>query len=124
MLETIKYMVNQFNLECANLGEKEARKKCEKVMNVRDRMVGMKDNQGVIVSRCRRSSPSLEGDFWEQTITESGWNCGCTGFSYSRKDALGFRKPCSHLVFTATATAVHHFKTGFLNVQYLEREVA
>lgn len=106
----LEYIINDFNADCSNESKRE--KITKRVLEVRNAMIGIKNNQGVIVAACKKSRADLEGDRHHITISASHYHCTCKAHLTSKRDEMNHKKPCKHIVFVASATAIYLAKGG------------
>jgi hypothetical protein len=106
----IEYIVNDFNTRCSNASF--LAKSSKRVLAVRNNVLRITDNNGIIVADCRRSKEAIEGDTYCITISDSHFHCSCIAFSTSKRDEFGHKIPCKHLIFVAASVAVHIARGG------------
>jgi len=100
MIDAVEYIVTKWNNETNAI-------KNQRVLAVRANILGIKNNNGTIVADCRRSKAAIEGSTYCITISDSHFHCSCLAFSTSKRDELGHKTPCKHLIFVAASVAVH-----------------
>jgi len=108
----LEYIINDFNTKCADPAY--LAKNGAKVFAVRDSMIGIKNNQGVIVAAVRKSKPDFEGNEYQITISENHFHCTCMAYQTSKRDALNHKVPCKHIIFTASSVAVYAAKNNLI----------
>lgn len=101
----IEYIVNNYNTRCLNASF--LAKSSKRVLAVRNNVLRITDNNGIIVADCKRNKKAIEGDTYCITISDSHFHCSCIAFSTSKRDEFGHKTPCKHLIFVAASVAVH-----------------
>ena len=104
----LEFIINNFNQDCAE--ELYRERAAVKMEQVKEQMISINNNQGTIVARARRSKPTFEGNEYCITISDNHFHCSCMAFQTSKRDEFNLKKPCKHIIFTASAVAVHMAK--------------